>query len=117
MGKNLDVKVGFVVCTSAADGFCVGNMIENGFEQLVLFQTGVALIEGVDCVLHPRNNVGALLDHQLALCDFTLDGGTLGNKSSAFIGEHLAAFAEILRRIYTGFDQFKSAIFASFELL
>ena len=117
MGKNLDMKVGFIVCTGAADGFGVGDMIEDGFEQLVLFQTGVALIEGIDCVLHSGDNVGTLLDHQLALCDFTLDGGTLGNESSAFIGEHLTAFAEIIRGIYTGFDQFKSAIFAIFELL
>ena len=63
MGKNLDVKVGFIVCTGAADGFGVGDMIEDGFEQLVLFQTGVTLIEGIDCMLHPRNDVGALLDH------------------------------------------------------
>ena len=100
MGKNLDVKVGFVVCTSAADSFGVGDMIEDGFEQLVLFQTGVTLIEGIDCMLHPRNDVGALLDHQLALCDFTLDGGTLGNECSTFIGKHLAAFPKVLRGIH-----------------
>ena len=35
-GKNFDMQVSVVVCTGAADGFGVGNMIENGFEQLVL---------------------------------------------------------------------------------
>lgn len=115
-GKNFDMQVSVVVCTGAADGFGVGNMIENGFEQLVLFQAGIALIEGIDSVLHVGDDMSALLNHKFALFDFTLDCSALGDESCALVGECLTALPEIFRGVYVRFDQFEGTIFAGLEL-